>query len=263
MKRQSFLMICFLGLGILLSMAGCERDQQTSTPVSSDFVITQNQRQAGLQQPGEDVRGSDIEAPQYPEGTTVIVAIGDSLTYGQGSSGGGYPAILQNMLLSAGYSVLVLNEGVPGERTYSTHARWLQEIANADIALIMIGTNDVINPGSCYEPYNCRTIELIESMINEALISKKIPIVSTIPPAKTDDVRAWANSSFRTLNARIYKLAAQYNIPLVDNYQAIRDNGGDRLYSDYLHFSDQGYEVIAQQWYNAIVEGALIEGAQP
>ncbi|MDY0093241.1 MAG: SGNH/GDSL hydrolase family protein [Candidatus Vecturithrix sp.] len=262
MKRQSFLVMCFLTLGLLVNMAGCKRDQPTSTSLSSDLAVEQRQIEGGTSQPpAEDIRGSEIESPQYPEGTAVIVAIGDSITYGDGSSRGGYPSILQEKLFAAGYAGMVLNEGISGERTYSTHARWLREIANADIALIMIGINDLINPGNCYIPYHCQTIEHIEAMINEALISKKIPILSTVTPAETDGIRAWVNPYIRSLNSRIKSLAMQYNIPLVDNYQAIRDNGGDALYADHVHFTDAGYAVIAQQWFDAIVAGKLIEAA--
>lgn len=262
MKTYSLFIICLVSLG-MMSLAGCERDQQTNTLVSPELASDEQQIQTGVsQQPAEDTAGSDIDSTQYPEGTTVIVAIGDSITYGAGSSRGGYPPILQEKLLAAGYAVVVLNEGISGERTYATHERWLREIANADIALIMIGINDLLNPGHCYIPYDCQTIEYIEAMINEALISKKIPIVSTVTPAETTGIRAWVNPDIRLLNTQIKSLATQYNISLVDNYRAIRDNGGDALYADHVHFNDAGYEIIAQQWFDAIVNGKLIEAAQ-
>ncbi|GAK58101.1 lipolytic protein G-D-S-L family [Candidatus Vecturithrix granuli] len=255
MNRKSLWI--FIGwVTIAVLMIGC-KDRSPGNPVETKVGVDKAE---GIL--SDDTSGSAIDSPQYPEATTVIIAIGDSITYGQGASGGGYPSMLQEKLLAAGYTVVVLNAGIRGERAYSTHERWLQEIADADIALLMIGINDLLNPGHCHEPYDCHTAEYIEAMINEALISKKIPLVSTVTPAKTTDVRAWVNPYIRSLNARIESLATQYNIPLVDNYQAIRDNGGDALYSDHVHFSDTGYNIIAQQWFDAIVNGKLIETAR-
>ena len=31
-----------------------------------------------------------------------------------------------------------------------------------------------------------------------------------------------------------------------------RENGGDALYADSLHPNDEGYEIIADEWYRAI-----------
>lgn len=247
----------FIGwIAITVLMFGC-KDRFSGNPLETK--VGGDQAEETL---SEDTSGSAIDSTRYPDATTVIVAIGDSITYGQGASGGGYPSMLQEKLLAAGYSVIVLNAGIPGERTYFTHERWLQEIANADIALIMIGINDLINPSSCYVPYDCRTLEYIEAMINEALISKKTPLLSTVTPADTDGSRAWVNPYIRSLNTRIANLATQYAIPLVDNYRAIKDNGGDALFSDHIHFTTAGYDIIAQQWFEAIVTGKLIEAAQ-
>ena len=249
----------FIGwVTIIVLIFGCEHPSSTN-PVETKVVVDGEGETE--EQLADDTSGSEIESTQYPEGTVVIVAIGDSITYGQGSSRGGYPPMLQEKLLAAGYAVVVLNAGISGERTYSTHQRWLQEIANADITLIMIGINDLLNPSHCADPYDCQTIEYIEAMINEALISKKIPVVSTVTPAQNSGSRAWVNPDIRSLNVQIKSLATQYAIPLVDNYEAIRDNGGDALYSDHTHFTDTGYDIIAQQWFNAIVNGNLIEAA--
>ena len=91
----------------------------------------------------------------------VIVAEGDSLTYGQDSSDAGqklsepfngsmnprsispYPETLQKLLKD---QVTVVNHGYPGDRTTEGLARW-KNAAPAALTLIMFGTNDCWNFG--------------------------------------------------------------------------------------------------------------------
>lgn len=257
MKKLSVIMVC---VGLLIGLSGCGEDG-AKDPVAPN-LLDERQLQDGVRRLSEDTRGSDIDSLQYPPGTTVIVAIGDSITYGQGSTVGGYPALLQQKLVADGYNVVVVNEGIPGERSPSTDARFLQVIAGADVALIMIGTNDIINPAGCPNPYDCATSQHIDSLLDHALISKTVPIVSTLPPANPNSDYSWANFWIQSLNNQIYASAAQRDIVVVDNYNAILANGGTALYVDRLHFSDQGYGVIAEQWYRAIIENEILESVQ-
>ena len=101
----------------------------------------------------------DLSSSVYPKnewGTVRIVAVGNSITYGYGSRVGGYPAILQTMLINAGYNVIVDNQGVPGEKTPETYQRFQSAISGADIVLLMIGVNDIVNPSSCPD-HRCHT----------------------------------------------------------------------------------------------------------
>lgn len=72
----------------------------------------------------------------------VILAVGDSLTYGTGASKDkSYPAMLERLLTGA----LVINEGVPGVDSrfvYSMISTWL-EWYKPHLVLICIGTNDM------------------------------------------------------------------------------------------------------------------------
>ena len=169
---------------------------------------------------------------------------------------GGYPAILQQKLRAAGYNAIVLNEGVPGEISPETDERLLDVIANVDIALLMIGTNDVINHRGDYN-----SIDVIEGMLDKMIISKVVPIISTVTPAATDSDYAWANYGIEMLNYDISAAATERakSVYLVDNYTAILNNGGDALYVDRLHFNDQGYAVIADQWFNCLTKNKILE----
>jgi len=249
--------LCVVWLGMLIMLTGCG-GEHSHNPILPDLP-DDRQMQEAPRRPSDDTQDSEVVSPQYPDGATVIVAIGDSITYGWDSTMGGYPAMLEASLLAAGYNVVVINEGVPGERSHATEDRFLEVIAGADIALIMIGINDIVNPMACYEPYNCRTIEHIETLLDKALISKTVPLVSTVMPVNSEGTYAWANSNVQASNAQIYEIALERDVYVVDNYTAILDNGGSALYSDNLHFTDQGYGVLAQQWFDALVENSLIQ----
>jgi lysophospholipase L1-like esterase len=240
MKISTFLLLFIGGLCIL---AGCESSQESSPRHSDDSTVT----------PRSD-------------SSIVITAIGDSITWGAMAFGervpsGGYPAILEAKLRADGYDVIVRNEGIPGEKAYETRRRFISAINDADIVLLMIGTNDIIRSEDCPEPHHCRTAEHIAAMLDKASHSNVIPFVSTVTPAKSRCARDWANPPIRELNEKIYTIAQERNIKIVDNHQAILDHGG-AFFSDCLHFKDEGYGVIAQQWYNALVETNVIKKAQ-
>lgn len=198
------------------------------------------------------------------QGPVVIAAIGDSLTWGALAFGskadsGGYPAILESMLRHAGYNVVVFNKGIPGEKTYQTRQRFQKAIADADIALLTIGVNDIIRPESCPQPTNCQTIEHIAAMIK--IVSKaKIPLlISTLTPAQSRCSHSWVNTPIQEINRQIAAIARKHQIPLVDNHQAVLEHGGGTLFSDCLHFKDEGYRVIADQWQRALIEQWLVK----
>jgi lysophospholipase L1-like esterase len=186
---------------------------------------------------------------------TIIVAVGDSITYGKGSGQGGYPAMLERKLRNAGYNVIVRNEGDPGERAFATDLTFYSSIDGADIALIMTGTNDVINYYNCPPPDFCNASEHIRSMVTKAWNSGVTPLVSTIIPIKSDSSSSWANVHVQSLNSQIL---AGVGATIVDNYSAILYYGGDVLFADGLHLNDQGYDIMSWEWYKAIVSNNLV-----
>jgi len=231
-------------IGMLIILAGCKGAKESPPQQHDSSAVT-----------------------QHREDTTVIAAIGDSITWGAMAFGerapsGGYPAMLEAKLRAAGYDVIVQNRGIPGEKAYETNERFLRIIDGADIVLLMIGTNDIIRPEGCPEPHNCRTAKHIATMLDETLRSNAVTFVSTVTPAQPHCARSWANPPIQALNEQIYLIAHERNIKVVDNHQAILDHGGGALFSDCLHFKDEGYDVIAQQWYNTLVESNVVEKAQ-
>lgn len=166
--------------------------------------------------------------------------------------------MLEAKLREAGYDVEVVNKGASGEKAYQTDERFLKTIKDADIVLLMIGFNDLTKPEQCPEPHNCRTKEHITAMLDKALNSGKIPLVSTVTPAQPGNIRDWANPAIQKLNKLIVDIAAERNVTVVDNHQAISENGSKFLFSDHAHPNDRGYEIIADQWYRALVKTGAI-----
>lgn len=243
MKIQKMLVVY---LGMIIMLVSCEGSKHPTSPI----LLDETRKQLGPTRPSDDTLGSDI--------AVVIAAIGDSITYGEGSWEGGYPAILEEKLRAAGYNVIMYNEGISGANSNLAEKYFQRTTRGTDIALIMVGTNDISSPGSCFEPYNCRTIEYIRSMVEMALFSEIVPVLGTVTPKRAGDVYAHFNPAIEALNLEIFTLAAEYNIQVADNYNAILNNGGNTLFSDKHHFNDQGYEVIAEQFYQAIIANTLI-----
>ena len=56
---------------------------------------------------------------------------------------------------------------------------------------------------------------------------------------------------------QIKKICQQNDIPLLDLTPAIKDNGGETLYQDYLHFNASGNDVVAKAVSNFIMESVV------
>lgn len=190
---------------------------------------------------------------------TVIVAVGDSITSGWGTWTGGYPAKLQETLLAAGYNAEVVNAGVAGEASPATDERFLSAIAGADIALILIGTNDEFSPDLCPDS-KCNTLLHIESMMDKAIKAGVKPVVGTIIHEQPYEVYLTWNYDIDALNEQIRLSAAQRKVAVADTLLAfLQYEEGDRvLYFDRHHPTEEGNAVLAQCFFNALVENKLV-----
>ena len=188
----------------------------------------------------------------------IIVAVGDSVTYGYGSGSGGYPAMLETKLRNAGYNVVVYNKGIPGEHSPDTQARFQSAISGADIVLLMIGLNDIVSPGSCANS-DCQTSSRIAAMLDMALNSGVTPLVGTITPVHSQSSYDWANNEILTVNSQIKQVAGARGVIVVDTHQAITSHGGDSLFVDNKHFRDQGYDWISWAWHDWITGQNLLQ----
>ena len=203
-----------------------------------------------------------------------IMPLGDSITYGVGSSGlmqvaGGYRNDLAALLDDAGISydfVGTLKTGQGFDADHEGHGGWRADqiemeigtylrAAQPDIVLLHIGTNDVTQSES-----NTNIITEIEGIVNEIHFFNgaiKIVVSSLVP--RTD----LKNETTNKLNTLIEALVQQkynnegFKIVFVDNNKAFKanPNWASEYMRDSMHPNDSGYRVMAEEFFKAIPGG--------
>ncbi len=233
------------------------------------------------------------EISSLPTGPLTIVAIGDSLTQGDGdeSGQGGYPARL-NILISSrrpgsqlinlgksGWTSSDLLNGVNGEAAIIPQAL----AANPDIAVVWIGSNDLwylYEYGPDPMTVEAEQQDLVQFQANiESIISQltgsgarvfiallddqsKRPVVANPSdpaqpafPATTTKDLTLMSAHVLAFNEIIQKIATQYNAVTVDFYHTDIFSNPATLYSDGNHPNTTGYEIITKAWFDAIQPG--------
>jgi len=190
-----------------------------------------------------------------------IIAFGDSITYGRGSSSNGprtgYPAILQRILEYdyPGREFQIYNEGNPGEQTYQGLGRFTSVLDQhpADVVLIMEGTNDI------YFQVSFQTIQQnLRQMVQRAFDRGVYPILATIIPTvpgsrpeQYSRTRSFYNGGY------VQAVCNYYGLPCANQWSAfcgIPNFGSaimDRATGN--HPNDNGYRyVMAPEWYETM-----------
>lgn len=163
-----------------------------------------------------------------------IIAFGDSLTYGTGSSkGNDYPSLLSKMI-----SRPVINAGVPGDTTASALKRLERDVLaySPDIVLITLGGNDLKNGIDAETAF--KHLKMIVNLIHNQGARVIIGGIS-IPFRDRGYGRGFKN------------LAADTGAVLIPNIlEGIL--GNRKLMSDPIHPNDAGYKILAQRFYQAM-----------
>jgi lysophospholipase L1-like esterase len=201
--------------------------------------------------------------PAYENGGIkgqVMLAFGDSITRGFGSSSGGpqtaYPMRLENMLepFFGGHFVSI-NSGVNGESTGGGSKRFVSMLQQykPDLLLLLEGTNDH-GKGDDFGSIESR----LRWMISAAQQFGAKVIIGTIPPVISTEERDRAEQQMRiqAFNPRIYKIASDYGIPVAPVYEAITANRGwETKYMDRStgnHPNDAGYQFVVDAFFKTI-----------
>jgi lysophospholipase L1-like esterase len=223
-------------------------------------------------------------------GPLTIVALGDSLTEGQGddSGSGGYPPRLQALVEAlrpgtqvqnfghSGWASIDLINGLEGQPSQLEQA----EAADADIALVWIGSNDlwylyeygpeqmtVENEQLDLQTYEAN-LDTILSRLSQAGATmfiallddqSKRPVVADPPnpaepalPYTTAEDLARMSTHITAYNEIIRRKAAEYGALTVDFYNTDIFTSPATLYDDGNHPNIAGYEQIAQIWFAAL-----------
>ncbi len=177
-------------------------------------------------------------APIGPDG--VLLAFGDSLTYGTGAGAeNSYPRILSSLI-----NRQVINAGVPGETSAQGLARLAATLdeAKPDLLILIHGGNDYLRrlPESALK-------ENLSRMITTATV-RSIPVVMMSVPKPAIFLKP----------AKVYReLAEQYQLPL-DEVTLSKILAGRALKSDQVHPNAAGYRRIAEKLQALLVaSGAL------
>ena len=172
-----------------------------------------------------------------------------------------YPARLDRLLRAhfRGQSLIVMNDGHGGERisqpypvTGSPGGRVRLPLSldanRPEVLLLMEGTNDLM------ADVQDEAVEGLRKMIEETQ-SRGIRIfLATIPPMKEGGpkgIAAEVVAAVPVFNSRVRTLAATHGAVLVDVYDVLKDRP-ELLGPDNLHLTSQGYEVVAQTFFDAI-----------
>jgi lysophospholipase L1-like esterase len=231
---------------------------------------------------GADAPVATTFQPCPPAGVPCrILPLGDSLTFGVGSSGagGGYRVPLFRRALAAKQSITFVGSqtngpdtvdgvsfprGHEGYRGYAIEpgggrqglspvVEKLVQDARPDVVLLLAGTNDVgatvIDPARAPDRLGA-LVDRVAAAAPAALI-----VVARIPPSMTDAVNVRIEAFNQALTAVVDgRVQAGRHVRLVDAYAALAAHADYRktLMFNEFHPNDAGYALIADRWYDGL-----------
>ena len=191
---------------------------------------------------------------------TRFLAFGDSLTAGVVSPApmllvialpDSYPSKLLPKLQSryGGQTIVVDNVGNPGEYATQGAVRLPIELAShqPEVVLIMEGTNDLVNS----DPR--QIVPVLEGMILDARAHGVLPMIATIPPQRPGGPRDRVAKIIPSFNDLIRLSPVVRQSALLVDVFAVMSQDLSLIGQDDLHPTVQGYEVMSQVFYDAIV----------
>ncbi len=189
--------------------------------------------------------GACTQAPptlHYLPEDAIILAYGDSLTYGSGAGKGNtYPAVLEQL---SGRKVI--NAGVPGEQSAQGLQRLprLLERHRPQLLLLCHGGNDILRR----TPHG-KTRENLAMMIREAR-KRGIDVVLIGVPEF---------SLFSLESPPFYaELAAEFAVPIEAEILSELESDND-MKSDHIHLNAAGYQQMAEAIHRLLIKSGALE----
>lgn len=189
------------------------------------------------------VLGACTSEPTLPRlaDDAVILAFGDSLTYGTGaSSTESYPAVLETLT-----GRRVINAGVPGEVTAEGIKRLPDLLAREKAALLILchGGNDLLRRFD-----QKQTKMNLEAMINQAQDRHIAVILIAVP----------APGIFLKPPALYEEIADEHKLPLeAEILETVLADG--TLKSDYIHPNAAGYRLLAEAIHRLLKKNGTLD----
>jgi lysophospholipase L1-like esterase len=195
----------------------------------------------------------------------VYMAFGDSLTSGTGASpGADYPNVLQTRLVNHFGSAIVSNRGSGGNDSFDAVVRARRNLRGVAPAytLVLYGTNDWNDPACKADP-PCYTVDNLQTVLEDIRDFNSLPFLATLPPVNPERNVASRNEWIETVNDGIRTIAEEQGAFLVDLYPRFMQAGDlPSLFADHIHFNDEGYELLAEAFFEAIAHGRSAPGAR-
>jgi acyl-CoA thioesterase-1 len=166
-----------------------------------------------------------------------IVALGDSLTSGQGiGAADAYPAVLQERLDGGGYDYRVVNAGVSGDTTSRALRRYREALdGDVKILILALGANDGLR-GVPVDQLKSNLSEIIEEAQRRGIDVVLIGM-DALP------IPGW---DYSVAFHRAYdSLAARYGITLVPSFLMKILTNNSLMQSDRAHPNKAGARAIA------------------
>ena len=278
----------------VLLLSACSFPSSAATEPSIEEVSESETSQTEPSTPTED-NSSAVTLPPaapLPAGPVHIVALGDSLTQGDGDdSGRGYPGRLLEMVNAvrpdstlsnfgqSGWSSDALINGDQGLESQLTRAvSELQDASSqgkAALALVWIGSNDLWYlyefGGDIDDAGDASDAQRFEANIDTILSQlrgtgaqvaiallddqskRPIALKGEAFVAITPDEMSRMSAHVDVYNQIIRDKAAQYGALTVDFYSTDIFTNPATLYDDGNHPNQAGYDIIAQKWFDAIL----------
>ncbi|MBN2864827.1 MAG: arylesterase [Thiotrichales bacterium] len=170
----------------------------------------------------------------------VILAYGDSLTFGEGvNRENSYPAVLSQLS-----NRTVINAGLNGETTEQALTRLPLMLAKHQPAMVILlmGGNDFLRkvPAQTTQANLAKLVEMIQASGAQVML-----------------VGVPAKKLFADTAELYYEVASAYEVPLEEDAVAslmVRAS----MKSDYVHFNEKGYQALAEAIYQSLISsGAL------
>ena len=176
-----------------------------------------------------------------------ILCLGDSITYGaRDRYGRSYPAELGKIMYeNTGEFYYCHNYSVCGDTSSDLLRKaWNASCSHkeAKLALIMIGTNDTQKgiPEHIYE-------DNLRQIVSVVKVNGKFPIVATLPELSFTPLYLKNRDYIKKYNKIIKRLSSELSYEVCDMSHT------EKYYIDGVHYTHEGYNLIAQKFADKIL----------
>lgn len=205
---------------------------------------------------------ADVAQKMLTGQVLTISAVGDSITYGSETGGGGapingstaeravtpWPETVGYALIQQGYPAIVTNRGYPGDRADQGLSRWPTGSGGADVVYIMYGTNDAKENTTADSPF--QSVDAFRGTLTRHVQREQAQgsyVVLCVPPMaqQEDTTRQYRMRAYSDV---IRDVARNTGADVVDMAEALQnqpDVFGDPLHPRARGLNEMGYSAAA------------------